>query len=509
MNHVTNSRSNRFSLLESPTLTAIGAAIPAIALGAGIVTVGAGSTSRTLALAVASSLICGAVIWTILDLPVVMFARMAFIVSFFIKIEFTLFKIDEVEDPSGFNISLAVVCAAFLLIHDLLTAEKTEPRKRFPAIFAALTFCLLICALLSVIYSGAGNLGFFSLWSLTGSITITACLASHFTSRERVKELITGIAAGLMLTGLIALSQYVLDFPSNLAFFGTGTEEERLGTQADVLSRAQAFLRTPTEMGWVVSALIPLVIAPLVCRVRDFSVNQKFILALAGLAGAAAVILSLARGSWFGLIIGIAVLLGGGWRHLSATERRRYFLTAAAAVLVGLIFLAPFAGRIHERLTSDDEGSAAIRIPLLEVAGRLIEDNPLVGVGLNNYRASMTKYDETGIFVTQIFPNPVHNVFAHVAAETGIPGAIFFCLLIVAAFGINLRSMSGADDYLRFALALALVAGMLAWIISAMKEPSSLGSARPAMRTLFFLFGLTIAVSRLDAPKKPRGKISQ
>lgn len=478
---------------------AVGAALAAITVGAGIIAVGADSALQTYLAAVALFFLLGAIVWTILDLPGLIFVRFAFVLSFFIKTEISLFKIDEVEDPSGFNISLAVVCAAVLLAHDWLTADGENETRRFPPVFAVLIFGLFVCAALSVFYGGAEMLGYYSLWSLGGSILIAAAMASHFTRRERIIELLFGVAVGLMFTGAVALSQFVADFPSHLPAFGTGTEDELLGTQAVVLSRAQAFLRTPTEMGWVISALLPLVVAPLVCRVKEFNSVRKIILAAAGLAGALAVILSLARGSWFGSLAAIGILLIGGFWNLTAAERKKYLLTTGGAILLAALALTPLADRIYERLTADDDGSAAIRLPLLEVAGEIIEDNPLVGIGLNNYRATMTRYDKTGIFVSQVFPNPVHNVFAHVAAEVGIPGAILFCLLILTVALINLRTMSGAGDYLRFALALAILAGLAAWIVSAMKEPSSLGSARPAMRTLFFLFGATLAVSRLHS----------
>ncbi|MDQ2746038.1 MAG: O-antigen ligase family protein, partial [Acidobacteriota bacterium] len=449
-------------------------------------------------------LLLGALVWTILDLPVMVLVRIAFIASFFIKTEISLFKIDEVEDPSGFNLSLAIVCAAVLLAHDWLMSEDSDEARRFPPVFTVLAAGLMFCAVLSVFYSGAETLGYFSLWSLAGSLMIVCALASHFATRERIIELLFSVGAGLILTGATALSQFAVDFPSHFPLFGTGTEDELLGTQAVVLSRAQSFLRTPTEMSWVVSTLSPLVIAPLICQVAKIRLGGKLIFAAAGLAGTLAIILSLARGSWFGLIAAIGILLAGGWWRLSSAERKKYLLASSGALLLGAILLAPLADRIYERLTADDDGSAAIRLPLLEVAKDIIEDNPLVGIGLNNYRATMTRYDKTGIFVSQIFPNPVHNVFAHVAAEIGVPGGILFCLLILTAVLINLRTMRDTDDQLRFALALAIFAGLAAWTISAMKEPSSLGSARPAMRTLFFMFGITLAVSRLSSPPPKR-----
>jgi O-antigen ligase len=247
-------------------------------------------------------------------------------------------------------------------------------------------------------------------------------------------------------------------------------------------------------MAFVISALVPVVAAPVICRVKAIDGLDRFILIIASLLGTIAVILSLARGSWIGLAVGIAIPVVFGWYWVKPRLRMSYLATAAAATLLALAMLAPFAPKIYERLTGDDEGSAEIRIPLMQNAVRLINDNPVTGVGLNAYRSRMTKYDETGMFVSQVFPNPVHNVFAHVTAEVGIPGGILFCLLIAAAIYECVRSFA-AGDKLIGAAALGIAVGLLAFAITAMKEPGSLGSARPPMRTLFLMLGAAFAVA--------------
>ncbi len=464
-------------------------------LGAAVVGVGAGSSGQTLAVGALALVAVGGAACFVLELPLITAVRFAFIASFFFKADLNFYKIDEIEDPSGFNLSLTLVTALILFVYDQF-AEDGGREKLFPTAFTVLLAALFICALASVLYGGAGLLGWFSLWSFTTSILVAAALASHFSRRERLIELIAGLSAGLLFTGGIALSQYVLDFPTNLAFFGTGTEDELLGTQSQALSRVPAFLRTPTEMAWVVSTLIPLVVAPLVCRVKSLQTWQTILFPAAAFAGIVAVILSLARGSWLSLLVGVFLVVLFGWTKLSAAERKTYFASACGFMILVALAFAPFSGRIYDRLTEDDQGSALIRVPLMENAARMIEDNWLVGVGLNGYRANMTRYDETGIFVSQVFPNPVHNVFAHVASEIGIPGAIIFCLLILVALYECFRTMS-ARDRLLFAVALGACAGIIAFVISAMKEPGSLGSVRPPVRTLFFLLGTVAAIGRL------------
>lgn len=458
----------------------------------GAVVIGAGS--QTLIFGALVIFVIGTAVCFALDFPVITAVRFAFIASFFFKADVSLMKIDEIEDPSGFNLSLTLLTALILLVSDQFTDETRE--KVFPTSFSVILGSLFVCAVVSVIYGSSNLLGWFSVWSFLTSILIAFAIASHFSRRERLIHLVSGVAGGLLFTGFISATQYFLDFPTNLAAFGTGTEEELLGTQSQLLSRVPAFLRTPTEMAWIISALIPLVLAPIICRVKNFESFRKILFWSAVMAGIVAVILSLARGSWISLLVAVAILILFGWIRLSKSEKRNYFFSIGGAGILVCVLLTPFSARIYERLTADDEGSALIRVPLMETAVRMIEDNALVGVGLNGYRANMDRYDETEIFVTKVFPNPVHNVFAHITAEIGVPGGIIFCLLICAALFECFKAMQSKDRLL-FAIALGVFAGLMAFVISAMKEPGSLGSVRPPMRTLFLLFGTILAVSRI------------
>ena len=463
-------------------------------LGYAIVAAGDGPDTRIIGIAVLLIALFGGVAAFAYELPVIGLVRYAFIASFFFKGDLSIFKVNEMEDPSGLNLSLTLLGGLILVIYDYFVDERRE--KVFPAGFTYLAIALFICATISVLYAGPTALGGFSLFSVLTSILISYAVASHFSRRERMIQLVAGIAVGLVFTGIASLTQFTLDFPSNLPNFGTGTEEELLGTQSLLLSRVPAFLRTPTEMAWVVTTFIPVILAPVLCRVKTIAPAQKTLMAVATVAGVAAVILSLARGSWIALVATVPFLVLLGWFKLSAHEKRPYFLSVIAAVFFVGVLLSPLAGKIYDRLTMDDQGSSQIRVPLMETAMRMIDDNPLVGVGLNEYRSQMTRYDETGMFVSQVFPNPVHNIFAHITAEIGIPGGILFCLLILFSLYECFIS-AGTSDRLLFALAIGMGVGMIAFVISGTKEPGSLGSVRPPIRTCFFLFGAILALGRI------------
>lgn len=487
----TASPSNKFELAKRFTVVCAFIAGAGV-LGYGMVVAGDGPSSKLIGVGALLLIALGGVSAVVFELPWILAIRYAFIASFFFKGDLSLFKINEVEDPSGLNLSLTLFTAVILIAYDHFADDRRD--YVLPPAFFYLATVLFICASASVLLSGPTLLGGFSLLSVLTSIMIAYAVASHFSTRDRLIELTTGIAFGVLLTGLVALSQFALDFPSNLPNFGTGTEEELLGTQAELLSRVPAFLRTPTEMAWVMSSLIPIVLSPLLCRVKSFYPYQRILLMLSVLAGTIAIILSLARGSWIGLIASIPVLIVFGWFRLSGREKKPYLVSIATAIFLTCLILSPFAGKIYDRLTEDDQGSAQIRLPLMETALRMIDDNPIVGVGLNSYRTNMTRYDESGIFVSQVFPNPVHNIFAHITAEIGIPGGIIFCLLILYALFECYRSSSSSDRLL-YALSIGLAAGMLAFVISGTKEPGSLGSVRPPVRTCFFMFGTIFALS--------------
>lgn len=485
---------SRFSEKKASPGTIIGLLAGACVLGMAVVAVGARSNVNAMAIGVLALIGLAGAALLVLDVPLIALVRFTFVASFFFKGDLMLFKIDEIEDPSGLNISLTLATALCLLAYDHFVDDENE--RVFSTSVTLIFLALFVCAGVSVIFAGSTLLGGFSLISFLTSVLVAYVTASHFSRHDRMTHFILLIGACLAFTGVVAFSQYAFEWPMNLSTLGTGTEEEQLGTQSALLARVPAFLRTPNGMAWVVSSLVPLILAPVICRVKNFTPAHRVFLFAAALAGTVGVILSLARGSWVGLVAAIALLVLAGWYRLSTSERKGYFITAFAGIAFAAVLLIPFTDRIYDRLTEDDRGAAAIRVPLMETALSMIDDNPLTGVGLNGYRSNMIRYDDTDIFVSQVFRNPVHNIFAHVTAEIGLPGGILFCLLILVALIECFWAMTSHDRWM-FALALGTAIGLIAFIISGIKEPGSLGSVRPPVRTLFLMLGVAFAVARM------------
>src|SRR5438132_10740681 len=108
--------------------------------------------------------------------------------------------------------------------------------------------------------------------------------------------------------------------------------------------------------------------------------------AVLGLGGVA-LIFTFSRGAWIALVFAIVVLCFVQWRQRGISLKR----PIAIFVVIALLYL-PLHGVLSERLFGNDHGSAESRIPLNKLAFRMIADNPVLGVGANNFTSAMDQY---------------------------------------------------------------------------------------------------------------------
>ncbi|MCZ7539874.1 MAG: O-antigen ligase family protein [Anaerolineae bacterium] len=130
-------------------------------------------------------------------------------------------------------------------------------------------------------------------------------------------------------------------------------------------------------------------------------------------SGAIALIFTLSRGGW----LAFAVFMG----LLSVLALRRGWLSArvvAVVVLVGLVLVLALHNVVIERLTADDRGAAESRIPLMRLAFRMIQDYPILGVGINNSPIMIPSYITPEMGYVWVYG--VHNKYLAVWSEMGV-----------------------------------------------------------------------------------------
>jgi len=204
--------------------------------------------------------------------------------------------------------------------------------------------------------------------------------------------------------------------------------------------------------------------------------------------GSIALIFTFSRGGWLALTLSLVLLSLISW------QRRGLSLKAPLAVLLLLTLLyLPFHSVISARLFGDDRGSAESRIPLMNLALRIIEDHPVLGVGVNNFTIAMGSYVTSEFREGFLFA--VHNKYLLVLAETGIGGLLAF----LAFLGSTVRKgwqCWGFRDRLLSPLALGFAAGLVGHMVHMTVD---VFRGRPTQQLVWLIAGLLAAMCRMRA----------
>jgi len=215
--------------------------------------------------------------------------------------------------------------------------------------------------------------------------------------------------------------------------------------------------------------------------------------------GVFALLAAQSRGGWAGFGMGVAVafiLFIFNAKKLGIKIAPTLVAAVSILMIVGLMSY----GIIHKRLILDDRGSASSRIPMMIDALKIIQDNPLLGIGINNYALAVPAYDVTGIH-KEWQATSVHNLFLLIAAESGVfalMAFVMFWLLILW----HVRNLLRTKDILHLSLALAFTMSLVGFFIIHQVDPNY--RFYPAIqRELWLLAGLVIASNRVFAPSTP------
>ncbi|MCR4263246.1 MAG: O-antigen ligase family protein [Candidatus Roizmanbacteria bacterium] len=234
------------------------------------------------------------------------------------------------------------------------------------------------------------------------------------------------LLAGLMYSCFIAWMQFSVQ--SSLGgiwwFLGERTFDVATPGIATVIINNRLLLRPyatfphPNVLAGFITALLPLIwynTSPMMKKIK----LPLLIFFLATL------FITFSRSAWIvaGIIL-LAIPLIRRPREI-INKSNRLVLLALAALLVGL---SPFLFERVTNLSSVDFQSVSRRIDLNYAALNMIKDNPVFGVGLNNFLVSLPNYITINSYQDL---QPAHNIYLLFLAEWGIAGAATILLLVV------------------------------------------------------------------------------
>jgi putative inorganic carbon (HCO3(-)) transporter len=395
-----------------------------------------------------------------------------------------LYDAAELGALGGFNISLTTIALAGLYAAWMF--DHLVHRHRSDAVPAGLLLPLAPYVLLSGLsVVTALDIGLYArgVWLLLQMFLLYVYLVGTIRTAEDVSFVVTWLLCGLTIESLIILG---------LGLAGEGFNFPGLAARVDVYSeefgvaaRFGGTVGSPNNAGMYLEMLLAPAIAVLATPLgRPYKVLAALGLGL----GSAALMTTYSRGSWVAAALSFVIVCLSLWRG------RRL---SPAVPVVFLVVLSAIALLFHEtvtnRLTGDDRGAARSRVSLMGTAFEIIEDDPVLGVGANNYTAALER--RMSLFGNQwLFT--VHNQYLIVWAETGLVGLAAFLWFLVATLRHGWQRWRRADALLS-PLALGFTAALVGHMVHMHVD---LFNSRPQLQLLVTVAAL-LAVMRHMEPR--------
>lgn len=306
--------------------------------------------------------------------------------------------------PTGATIALL---AGIVLLVVRFRIDAAFRFRHLPLDVPAALFAVIGAA--SIVVSPDRNFSFYNYYNLVGVYVLTYILAGQvLRERHQVKTLLTVSAVAAVLVILYGFYQFL---------FGIDTASMKW-VDGDAFPELKKRVFSTWENPNILAGYLDIVICMAFgLLIKSGAKEQRILLGLLMLAGAACLAMTYARAAL--LVIAIIIAVYGilrDWRVLAGC--------------VGVAVLALLADPVlYDRILSvftKVDTSMEMRTALWESTVAMIQDHPFLGIGWGAYYLVYPEYD----FYLQGAPVLIvhaHNVYLNYAAEIGLPGALAFC----------------------------------------------------------------------------------
>lgn len=231
-----------------------------------------------------------------------------------------------------------------------------------------------------------------------------------------------GVVGESMLAALQLFLQHsvggVLYFLGERAFSATTPGIANASIQGALILRPYATFPHPNMFAGYLAAVLFLLVFLFWGRKNAY---ERMLLFLTLLIGSVGLALSLSRTaivSW--LLVGVAIFL-----FYRRWTRRvlLMLLTLGSAILLAAVL---FPAVLFRFLAVPTGESVTERVILASAALHMVFVRPLFGVGPNNFIVVLPHFLQSDVFL-----QPVHNIYLLVLAELGVSGFLFFCFFLL------------------------------------------------------------------------------
>jgi putative inorganic carbon (hco3(-)) transporter len=382
----------------------------------------------------------------------------------------------------GLSISVTTLALAGLYLSWFIRSYARKTSDASPSFYINLPLLLyLAITAVSVAVAQDASLSLFEVALLLEACLVYFYVANNVRTRQDVLFVVSLLLIGCLLESLAMIVLRFAGMPSTI--WGIPTH---VRVDTDV---KEGFMRIGGTVGSpnFAAAYLSMSLASAASLLFTSLGRALNWLAMAVLGlGGVALIFTFSRGGWTALALSVTLICLLGWRRRGISLK-----TPIAVILIlGMLYL-PFHSVISGRLFGDDRGSAESRIPLMNLAFRIIGDNPVLGVGINNFTVVMDRYLTSDFREGWLFA--VHNKYLLVLAETGIVGFLAFLAFLLDALRKGWQCWVHRDPLIS-PLALGFAAGIAGHMVHMTVD---VFRGRPTQQLLWLLAGVLAAMHRI------------
>ncbi len=389
----------------------------------------------------------------------------------------------------GLSISATTIALAGLYASWFMRSQANRNSEARPSLHMNLALLLyLAITAVSMAVAQDVSLSLFEVFLLLEACLVYFYVANNVRTRQDVLFVVSLLLMACLLESLVMIVLRFTGMPSTIGGAPTHIHIDtdprggmRIGGTVGSSNFAAAYLSI--SLALAASMLF-----------TNLGRARKWLATLVLALGGVALIFTFSRGGWMALALSVTLICLVGWR------RRGFSLKTPIALLLilGMLYL-PFQSVISARLFGDDNGSAQSRVPLMKLAFRIIEDNPVLGVGANNFTVVMDRYLTPDFRHSFLFA--VHNKYLLVLSETGIAGLLAFLAFLLDAFRKGWQCWTRQDAVLS-PIALGLAAGIAGHLVHMNVD---VFRGRPTQQMLWLVAGLLTAMLRICRSKPSAG----
>ncbi len=376
---------------------------------------------------------------------------------------------------AGFDISVTTIALLGLYLGWILQSLSDPARSYRERLHFSRPLLVYVAVTgFSILAAGNPELSLFEVVLLVQMFFLYLYIANNVRTRQDLLFIVALLLIALVLEALIMIG--IRAIGHDLGITGIRT---RIDTGGDMV-RVGGTVGSPNNAGAYLAVSLAIGIGVLFSGLGR---AYKFLAAGALGLGSIALILTFSRGAWTAFAIAVSIACFCAWR----IGRLPVKLALTAGIIIAFAALL-FQAAIATRISGDDRGAAYARVPLMRLAFRIIADNPVLGVGANNFETALDRY-ATGEFRSG-FLYTVHNKYLLIWAETGPAGLLAFLLFLFTITRQGWRCTRIPDPVLS-SLAIGFVAGIIGLMVHMLFD---VFRGRPLTDLLWVLAGLITAM---------------